>query len=81
MEDIRLSEEYKEKIAAFGQLIKEKRTERDLSLSDVAEQTGVGKAYISRLERGDRDNPSFIIVYTLCEFFDIDIRSILKTVA
>ncbi|MEK3955794.1 helix-turn-helix domain-containing protein [Psychrobacillus sp. FSL K6-1464] len=81
MEESKYLEIHKEKMIAFGQMIKEKRNELGVSLDNVAKETGIGKAYLSRIERGDRGNPSFIIVYELCRYFNIDMSNILSNPA
>jgi len=49
-------------ILAFGKVIKQAREERKLTQVDVAEQTGIDAAYISRIET---DNQRNITIETL----------------
>ncbi|MDU7150095.1 MAG: helix-turn-helix transcriptional regulator [Clostridium sp.] len=46
----------------FGSLLKRKRIERNLTLEELANKTGVSVAYLSRLENGIRVNPSMKIM-------------------
>lgn len=46
----------------FGSLLKRKRIERNLTLEELANKTGVSVAYLSRLENGIRVNPSIKII-------------------
>jgi phage repressor protein C with HTH and peptisase S24 domain/DNA-binding XRE family transcriptional regulator len=41
----------------FGQRIKEMRLERDMTLDDLAQATGISKAYLSQVENGHVDPP------------------------
>ena len=42
----------------IGERVKKYRQERNLSLSELAEQAGVAKSYLSSLERNLQKNPS-----------------------
>lgn len=69
--------ELEQQLIQFGERIKQIRVERGLSMDVVAKDTGVTKSYLSRLERGLRDNPSFLVVFILADYFDIPLESIL----
>lgn len=51
----------------FGSLLKRKRIERNLTLEELANKTGVSAAYLSRLENGIRVNPSMKIIQKIDE--------------
>lgn len=72
-----LIEKYADDLAKFGRKMKEKRAEEGISLDKVSSDVGVGKAYLSRIERGERLSPSFIIVYELSKYFGIDMNDII----
>lgn len=57
--------QYNDDMIAFGKWVYEKRLELGMTLDDLAEKVGICKTYLSRLERGERINPSFVTVYTL----------------
>lgn len=56
---------------AFGELIKKKRLELNLKLSEVAERVGVSTSYLSRLETNLNKQPSFKITWLLAETLNI----------
>lgn len=60
-------------ISKFGEVIKAIRTMRDVSLYDVEKAIGISPAYISRLERGTRDNPSILYVAKISNYYGISI--------
>lgn len=62
----------------LGTYLKNIRTERGFSLSDVGEKIDVSPSYIFRLEKGERKNPSISIISKLCNFYNLDLSSVLK---
>ncbi len=60
----------------FGELIKFLRISRGLSLYDLEKEVEISPAYISRLERGSRRNPTMEIIGRLSKFFDIPLNVI-----
>jgi DNA-binding Xre family transcriptional regulator len=50
---------------------KEWRRYRNLTLRDVEIKTGISNSYLSQLETGKVDNPSFEIVCKLCECYSV----------
>lgn len=60
-------------ISKFGEVIKAIRTMQDISLYDVEKAIGISPAYISRLERGDRRNPSIDCVAKISNYYGISI--------
>lgn len=61
---------------SFGEMIKQLRKERDVSLYEVERETGVSASYINRLERENRDNPSMEYVSRLSRYYGIPITVI-----
>ncbi|WP_096188398.1 helix-turn-helix domain-containing protein [Evansella halocellulosilytica] len=55
----------------IGDMIKHKRKERGLSLSELSRMTGVSKSYLSYIERGLKKNPSIIIVKKIFSTLDL----------
>ncbi len=53
----------------LGQRLRTLRKARGLTLSEVAERTGISCAYLSSLERGQQDNPSFKCLMKLTEVY------------
>ncbi len=62
----------------LGNLLKEKRIQRGLSLKDVEEKTDITGSYLNRLENGSRTNPSSIIIKKLGEFYGIQEKVIIE---
>lgn len=56
---------------SLGQTIRRARTEKELTLKDVAEGLGLHLAYLSNVER-DRERPSIEVIDALAEFLDLD---------
>ncbi|MCP4327023.1 MAG: helix-turn-helix transcriptional regulator [Alphaproteobacteria bacterium] len=55
----------------FGERIRELRTERGITLKDMAEALQVSAAYLSALEHGRRGRPSPGLVMQICGYFDL----------
>jgi len=55
----------------LGQLIKTRREEYGWSQAFLARRIEVSYSYLSRLEKGERDNPSYRIVLEICVALDI----------
>lgn len=66
------------KLVGFGEKIKSIRNDKGVSLDVISAETGITKSYLSRLERGQRLNPSFLVVYILCDYYDIPIKEIVN---
>lgn len=60
-----------EKVKSAGQLIKEKRKEKKLTLQDVANHLGCSKMTISKYERGEILNLRRDKLIPLCNLLDI----------
>lgn len=52
------------------------RNGMNLSLLQVQEATGIGHAYLARLEDGRVRKPSPEVMKTLCDFYKIDINTL-----
>lgn len=59
-------------IASFDDWLKEKRTASGLSLQQLAERTGYSAAYIYRIEKGTRKNPSPKVVTKIVQALGYD---------
>ncbi|MFL0251144.1 helix-turn-helix domain-containing protein [Clostridium neuense] len=55
----------------FGEKIKKLRIKNGFTLKKVENDTNLSASYINRLEIGERTNPSFATVKTLCEYYNI----------
>ena len=62
----------------FGEYVKELRCKRDLSQRELANLSDLSNAEISRLEKGERKNPSIITLMKLANGFGIDDVELIK---
>ena len=63
--------------AAFGELVRTLRTRygaRGMSLTELAKRTGLDKAYLHRLESGERENPSWRTVMLIACALEVSER-------
>lgn len=56
----------------IGGKIKKLRTERKLSMRELAEQLGITHAHISKLE-SEKSSPSVDLLQTIADYFSVDI--------
>ena len=54
--------------------LKEWRTLRGLTLREVEKQTGISNCYLSQLETGKTNKPSFEVVNKLCECYYVYLK-------
>ncbi len=59
----------------IGQLVRQARKNRGLTLEGVAERSGVSKSMLSAIERGTV-NPTFSIVWSLTQALGLDLASL-----
>ncbi|REE90551.1 transcriptional regulator [Paenibacillus taihuensis] len=64
-------------IEEIGKRIQQLRTERSISLSELAERADVAKSYISSVERGLQSNPSIQFLEKISTALDVSIHDIL----
>jgi transcriptional regulator with XRE-family HTH domain len=62
--------------AALARQIRQEREARNWSLADLAEQSGVAKASISKIERGEM-SPSAVLLLRLATAFDLTLAGLL----
>ena len=55
----------------FGEKIRKLRTERNLTLRDMAGAIGVSSAYLSALEHGKRGRPGWHLIQRIITYFNI----------
>jgi len=67
----------KQLLEAFGQRIKQLRTERGLSQEELAFQTGFHRTYIGMIERGER-NLSLSNVGVFAKCFEMSVSELLR---
>lgn len=55
----------------FGDRMRQLRTERGVTLKEMAEAIGVSSAYLSALEHGKRGRPGWHLIQRILTFFNI----------
>ncbi|PFR07573.1 transcriptional regulator [Bacillus anthracis] len=60
----------------YGVLIKNLRLEKNMSLQDLSEKTGLSASYIYRLETHSRSNPSIAAILKLNKELNISILEV-----
>lgn len=58
----------------IGQRIKQYRTQKKMSLSEMAERAGIAKSYLSSIERSIQSNPSIQILEKISSVLDIPVH-------
>lgn len=71
-----LSVSQQKKLKALGERVKKVRTEKELTLKDLAHAIGKDPQSIHRLEMG-KINPSYIYLLDVCKGLNIDITTLL----
>lgn len=64
------------KILRLQKNIKRFRLIEKLTQKDVSAATGIDHGYISKLEKGDRQNPSTRILFLLCHAYDCTLNDL-----
>lgn len=60
-----------------GKKIKKIRISKGISLSELAEQSGISKSYLSSIERNLKQNPSIQVIGRIAAVLEIDINQII----
>ena len=55
----------------FGELMRQWRATKNITLREQAEFLDISQAYLSALEHGKRGKPSFALVDQICVFLDL----------
>lgn len=61
----------------IGEKVKKIRTEKGLSLSELAERAGVAKSYLSSIERSIQSNPSIQFLEKIAAVLGISVESLI----
>jgi transcriptional regulator with XRE-family HTH domain len=73
-----ISDSLQQQLASFGERLNRLRRQRAWTLEDLAGRSGCSKAYLSRLESGDRQ-ASIAAVLTLSRIFGVSLASMFET--
>lgn len=63
----------------IGKRIQRLRTEKSVSLSELADRAGVAKSYLSAIERGIQKNPSIQFLEKIAGVLEIHVEDLLQT--
>jgi XRE family transcriptional regulator of biofilm formation len=63
----------------IGKNIRRLREQKGITLSELAEQAGVSKSYLSGMERNLKQNPSIHIIEKLSDVLGVDVETIIET--
>ena len=66
---------------SIGTRIKSIRTKRNITLSELAEEAGVAKSYLSNVERGIQSNPSIQFIEKMAAALKVPVQTLLHGVA
>ncbi|WP_342545536.1 helix-turn-helix transcriptional regulator [Lysinibacillus sp. FSL K6-4013] len=61
---------------AFGEKLKRLRKSRGMSLQRLSDLSGCSPSYISRLERNEKQSPSFPILVALANALNVDVLTL-----
>jgi transcriptional regulator with XRE-family HTH domain len=67
-------------LSAIGETLRAERTERGLTLKQVAEGAHVSVSYLAEIERGEKD-PSSNVVENIARSLDIEVSDLLVRIA
>jgi len=70
-------EKIQQQLASFGARLRELRSQRGLTLQELADQSGLSKPFLSRLESGDRQ-ASIAAALTLSRIFRVSLASLFE---
>jgi len=75
---ISLHEQIQAQLCSFGARLQELRIQRSWTLQELARRSGLSKAFLSRLETGDRQ-ASIAAVLTLSQVFGVSLASLFES--
>lgn len=71
-----MDKEAKKLLKQFGDNIKKKRKELDLTQEELADKASIERSYMGTIERGER-NPTLLKVYRIARALAISIKELL----
>ncbi len=64
----------------LGDVLRDRRSRRDLTLRELSKEAGVSLGYISEIERGQKEASSELLA-SLCSALDVPLSSVLREVS
>lgn len=68
-------------MTGLAETVKALREERGISIKQASARAGVSRTYYSRIESGERCNPSIETIIKIASLFDIDPSLLIKKCA
>ncbi|WP_227394771.1 helix-turn-helix domain-containing protein [Jeotgalibacillus aurantiacus] len=62
----------------IGENIYKIRREKGMTLSELAERSGVSKSYLSNIERNLKQNPSIQVIEKIAKVLEVDVKRLLN---
>ena len=62
---------------SLDEKLKKLRKDKDLTLQDIRETTGINEGYLSKLERGIKKNPTIDVLEKLANYFNVSVDYLL----
>lgn len=63
---------------AIGRVLRQRRSERQISQDTLAERSGIARATISRIENGEIENPGIVTITAICKALRLDVDALLE---
>lgn len=61
----------------IGEVIKQRRRDKGLSLTELADRAGIAKSYLSAIERNIQGNPSIQVLEKISKVLGISVQTLL----
>ena len=65
-------------ISILGNKIREKRKEKKLTLKTLSKMTKISQSELSKIEKGEIENPSNVFLYRLAKALDVEYNDLLR---
>jgi transcriptional regulator with XRE-family HTH domain len=59
-------------------VIKEQRHKQHLTQAELAQKVGVNQSYIALLEKGDKENPSLVVLKRIAKALNVPVTTLLE---
>lgn len=61
----------------IGEVIKQRRVDKGLSLTELADRAGIAKSYLSAIERNIQGNPSIQVLEKISKVLGVSVQTLL----
>ena len=59
-------------------VLKEQRHKQQLTQAELAQRAGVNQSYIALLEKGDKENPSLVVLKRIAKALNVPVTTLLE---